>query len=270
MHVGDIEICPVIDGSFRVPATALFPRTSEDDWAPHRAFLTDDGMIEMGLGGFLVRAGERLVLVDTGVGPVGGGNGRLLDSLRVLGADPGDVTDVVLTHLHFDHIGWTTLDGAPVFGNATYRCHAADWEFFCGPDPHDEGPMAAALGAVPAPERLGPAAEHLETWAGDGTLVPGLDVRSAPGHTPGSTVMVVSSGRARALLLGDVVHCPVELVDSDFEFIVDVDPELARRTREAWAREMEGEATIAAAAHFPGLAFGRLLAGEARRQWTFA
>ena len=73
---------------------------------------------------------------------------------------------------------------------------------------------------------------------------------SAPGHTPGSTILVMSSGTARGLLLGDVVHCPVELLDDEWGGVGDVDPELAKRTRLALTRELEGTDTPVAAAHF--------------------
>ena len=59
----------------------------------------------------------------------------------------------------------------------------------------------------------------------------------APGHTPGSTIMVISSGTARGLLLGDVVHCPVELEEDEWGGLGDVDPELAQRTKTALIRE---------------------------------
>src|SRR5438128_1038732 len=83
---------------------------------------------------------------------------------------------------------------------------------------------------------------------------------------PGSTVVVVSSGDRRALRLGDVVHCPVELVDDEWAALGDVDPALAKRTRNALARELEGTDVPAAASHFPEMRFGRLLAADGRRR----
>ncbi len=77
--------------------------------------------------------------------------------------------------------------------------------------------------------------------------------------------MVISSGTERAIILGDVVHCPVELLDDEWATIGDVDPMLARRTRIALAKELEGSDVPVAAAHFPGLEFGRVLRGEGRR-----
>ena len=194
--------------------------------------------------------------------------GQLPVSLAALGVRPADVTDVVLTHLHFDHIGWVSADGAPYFPNATIRCAAADLEYFrAGPD--EEHFVSRLFRAPRARERLAPVADRVETWTADGTLMPGIDVRLAPGHTPGSSVVVVSDGTARALLLGDIIHCPLELMDDDFNLLVDHDQELANRVREAYARELEGSDVPVAAAHFPGLRFGRLLPGETTRRWTF-
>jgi hypothetical protein len=83
-------------------------------------------------------------------------------------------------------------------------------------------------------------------------------------------VIVLADGSDRALLLGDLIHCPLELMDDDFNLLVDHDQEMANRVREAYARELEGTNVVASAAHFPGLRFGRLLPGEATRRWTFA
>jgi hypothetical protein len=79
----------------------------------------------------------------------------------------------------------------------------------------------------------------------------------------------VSSGAEKAMLLGDVVHCPVELVEDDWEALFDVDPVLARQTREELARELEGTGVQLAAAHFPGLEFGRLLRGTPVRSFVY-
>ena len=195
--------------------------------------------------------------------------GGLPDSLTALGVRADEVTDVVFTHLHFDHIGWASAHGAPFFTHATFRCAAADLRYFLdGPD--EEQFVSGLYRAPTASDRLAPVLDRVETWEADQTLLPGIDVRLAPGHTPGSSVVVVSDGTDRALLLGDMVHCPLELMDDDFNLLVDHDQELANRVREAYARELEGSDTVATAAHFPGLRFGRLLRGEATRRWTFA
>jgi glyoxylase-like metal-dependent hydrolase (beta-lactamase superfamily II) len=275
VKVGNIDIIPVIDGVGKmVPTDAygarLFPGaedqpaptgrgTENAHWEPHRALLDDEGMLTLAIGGFLVRSGDRLALIDTGLGPLDTGimrGGAFLSELAALGVAPGDITDVVLTHLHYDHVGWTTQKGVVVFDHATYRCDRRDWEHFVGPD-------------AGATRKLSPLESRLETWDGSGRLLPGVDTMAAPGHTPGSTILVVSSGVDRAMLLGDVVHCPVELLDDEWAGMADVDPDLALRTRLALIRELDGSDVPVAASHFPEMQFGRLLQGSGARSWVF-
>jgi glyoxylase-like metal-dependent hydrolase (beta-lactamase superfamily II) len=263
------------------------------------------------VGAFVVRTGDRVVLVDAGAGqdPPGGfrrpvidaGNpddpivaffrsrgipeehigplaadisctevtrGHLPASLDGIGVRPEDVTDLVFTHLHFDHIGWSTSDDAAFFPNATLRCAAADLDHFLPGAPEDWF-TTEVFKSLPVPERLAPVLDRIETWESDSSVLPGIDVRLAPGHTPGSSVVVITSGTERAMLLGDVVHCPLELMDDDFNLLGDFDQDLADRTRHAYARELEGADMPVAAAHFPDLRFGRLLPGEGLRRWTF-
>ncbi|MHB8575075.1 MAG: MBL fold metallo-hydrolase [Dehalococcoidia bacterium] len=272
MQVGAYEILPVMDGEGRFQPMAAYAGTTEADWAPHRNLLDADGMLPLAIGGFLIRGGpeERLVLVDVGIGPrqLGSlGGGKFIESLAVYGLRPRDITDVVFTHLHFDHTGWASADGAAVFDHATYRCDPRDWEYWITDPPKNaEGELRPTT--VLQKELLDAVADRVQPWSSDGPVLPGLDVLHAPGHTPGSTILVVSDGTARALLLGDVVHCPVELLESEWGGLGDVDPALAKRTKNALARELEGTDTPISAAHFPGMQFGRLLSAEGRRRWV--
>ena len=233
---------------------------ADERLGPNRTLLADDGTLEVALGGFLVRHGDKVVLVDTGVGlidvaPFHGG--QFIDNLAALGVSPGDVTDVLFTHLHFDHVGWATSKGAVVFPNATYRCHRHDWAHFFGPD-------------AGATRKLTPIADRIELWDTDTTILPGIDTITAPGHTPGSTIMVLSSGEERAMLLGDVVHCPDRAARRRVGRHGRRRPRPGQAHPQALARELEGTDTPVAAAHFPGLQFGRLLAGQGTRRWVFS
>ena len=134
MNVGEIEVLPVFDGfGYEVARDVLLRPTETDPWARHQEQLDAHGRLEFTLGGFLVRTGGRTVLVDAGAGTIDTGQykgGQLLTSLQNHGVAPGDVTDVIFTHLHFDHVGWATSKGEVVFRNATYRVHEADWAYF--------------------------------------------------------------------------------------------------------------------------------------------
>jgi len=313
MKIGSIEILPIVDGRIvgRLPSTKPLPDEGSPIWRQQHGMFQPGGFIESTVGGFLVRSGDRLALVDAGLGqPLPGGysppaialdddddpiigplraqgapeehlrrlaedlgqvqveQGQLPASLEAIGVRPDEVTDLVFTHLHFDHIGWATAEGAAFFEHATIRCASADLEHFLPGTPED--PFTGRVyGAMTVAERLGPVLDRVETWDADGTLLPGVDVRLAPGHTPGSSVVVISDGIQRAMLLGDIIHCPLELMDDDFNLLVDHDQGLANSVREAYALELEGSDIPVAASHFPGLQFGRLLPSEGTRRWTF-
>lgn len=263
VRIGAYRIDPVIDGEGRQAAAEVFPDVAPEQWEPHRFLLDDAGQLTISVGAFLVRSEDRTVLVDLGYGPGALGRirtGLLLDSLRALGVTPPQLTDVVFTHLHRDHVGWASVDGVPQFPNATLRCSAADYSYFVL-----EGEGDPSIG-----DRLRPCLDRLETFDDeDGALLPGVDTRHAPGHTPGSTVLVLSEGSRRVVVLGDVAHSPVQLLESEWNTLHDVDPALARRTRERLLRELEVEPSPSLAGmHFPGLRFGRLLEAEGRRFWV--
>jgi glyoxylase-like metal-dependent hydrolase (beta-lactamase superfamily II) len=210
---------------------------------------------------------ERIRQLATDLGRIELTQGQLPASLDALGVRPEAITDLVFTHLHFDHIGWATDGTRAFFPNATLHCASADLDYFLAGTSEDWF-SSQVFGSPLIPDRLAPVLDRIETWETDTNILPGVDVRLTPGHTPGSSVVVLSSGTARAMLLGDIVHCPLELMDDDFNFLGDHDQELANRVREAYARELDGRDIPVAAAHFPGLRFGRLLPGDGVRRWV--
>jgi glyoxylase-like metal-dependent hydrolase (beta-lactamase superfamily II) len=263
MRIGELHLHPVSDGTF-VARPSYFGEAVTPSARPE--LFDRHGAAWLPLGCFLVRSGDRLVLVDAGLGPdaddlphgmrlVGG---QLLTGLRALGVAPADVTDIICTHLHTDHVGWLfDLDARPVFPRATVWYGAGDAAHFV----HGPGSMR----------------EHVRQGFADGgrtrpidrdtTVAPGVTAVLAPGHTPGHLCVVLSSAQDRALLLGDAVTCPVQLDEPSWHSIGDVDPDLADRTRERLWRELEDPRTIGAGSHFPELRFGRVLAGRGRR-WS--
>jgi hypothetical protein len=78
---------------------------------------------------------------------------------------------------------------------------------------------------------------------------------------------VVSSGTQRAIMLDDVMHCPVQFDEADWSVVLDVDKELAKRTRERLMRELEDPATISADWHIPDVVFGRVMSAQGTRYW---
>jgi glyoxylase-like metal-dependent hydrolase (beta-lactamase superfamily II) len=274
LRVGDIEVLPVIDCVFHAaPRTTYAGQPGDPYWEPHKYLLDEEGKLGAAMGGFLVRnaTNDRLMLVDLGMGVHKGFTivgEHLLENLASYGYAPEDITDVVLTHLHMDHIGWASKRGQVTFPNATYRCDAADWQYWVvDPKPGTGGGMDHLM--KPQQHVMQPTETHLETWDADCVIAPGVNIVRIPGHTPGSVLVVLSDHGKRAMLLGDVVHCAVELLDDEWDGAFDVDPEMARAARNALVRELEGQDVPVAAAHFPGLRFGRILPGEQHRRFDF-
>ncbi|WP_370938030.1 MBL fold metallo-hydrolase [Amycolatopsis sp. cg13] len=263
MKIGAIDIVPVLDGIARLPLAGTVVHARGARWECRHQPVSADGRIRMDVGSFLLPLGERTVLVDAGTGPGfehdGFATGGLLDNLRRAGVAPEDVTDVVFTHLHVDHVGWSTVRDEAVFPRATFRMHAADWAYFTTGDTADPAVR----------QTFAPITGQVETFDEETELAPGLIARPAPGHTPGSTVFVVSDAGERALLLGDVLHTVAELTDPEWEGMFDVDRAAATAMRQRLAAELEASGDVFAPAHFPELAFGRLISADGIRQFAW-
>lgn len=262
VQVGSIEVHSVHDGTAWERLDEVIVHDDATEWNCPQHPVGEDGRMEIALGGYLIRTGSRTMLVDAGIGTVDKDHrsgGALVESLRTLGVEAPDVTDVLFTHLHWDHVGWATQRGEVTFVNATHRAHAADWEYFVtGPD--------AVPGAV---RKLSPIESRLEPFDSETELAPGVIARPAPGHTPGSTIFVIADAGQRALLLGDVVHAVGELTDPEWHGLYDLDPVAAKATRDQIAQEAADRADIIAAGHFPALQFGRLITTAERRCFTY-
>ncbi|MCX4095668.1 MBL fold metallo-hydrolase [Nocardia sp. alder85J] len=264
MRLGAIELDPVYDGIGRENAREVLCRKGfdGDPWDENSGLLDTEGNLELAVGGYLLRTSDRTILVDAGVGSIDNGRyrgGELLNSLAGYGIEPGDVTDVIFTHLHFDHVGWATRKGNIVFENATYRVHRLDWEHFVESSDAEPG----------AKRKLNPVVPRLELFDSDVTIAPGVVARHFPGHTPGTTVFIVSSEGRTAALVGDLAHTPLEFTQPDWEFFFDFSRDRARASRSDFVSEFSDTGTAVFAAHFPDLRPGYLTTRDGRTEWTY-
>jgi glyoxylase-like metal-dependent hydrolase (beta-lactamase superfamily II) len=197
-------------------------------------------------------------------------SGALGDSLAKAGFSRDDVTDVVLSHLHFDHIGWVSQDGYPCFPNAIVRCEQSEASRI---GTEDDSAYGIIWNAVPTSERMAPVLAGLEVWDGRSELMPELTAIPAPGHTSGSTIFMILSRGEYALILGDAVHLPYELIEPNLIAVGDEDARAARESR-SMIRDLAIETSAAVSApHFYSLRFGRLStrtddeAADVRFEW---
>ncbi len=187
-HVGKIKVHFLADGGSATEPTVAFPNSSAEAWSLHPEHLDGDGKFIASIGGFLIETANRKVVVDTGIGPQrldipGMGyfqGGSFLNSLAATGVARDEVTDVVYTHLHFDHVGWTTQRSAGVwqltFPGARHLTTDAEWGFWHG----GTDAFGPDLESVQRPLE-----DRLEMTKGGVTIAPGVDIVATPGHTPG-------------------------------------------------------------------------------------
>jgi glyoxylase-like metal-dependent hydrolase (beta-lactamase superfamily II) len=269
VQIGDVTVDAVLDGEFALDRAIPYPGVAADRWAAYEHLLRDGVQVVNQLGGYLIRSDDRVVLVDLGFGPTQvptWKSGEFLNSLKQLDITPGDVTDVLFTHLHFDHIGWAAIDGDPVFPSATHRCHERDWAYFTSADHVDMAELfgpEAGLTEFPAQMRteskLGAISHLVERWSGRMTILPGLEVLECPGHTPGTTAILLSSEGESAMFIGDIAHHQAELVEPDWAFAADMAPDEAQSSRRGLLPELADKGPVIAGAHFRDFALGRVV-----------
>jgi glyoxylase-like metal-dependent hydrolase (beta-lactamase superfamily II) len=254
LRVGGVDVVGLSDGEFRMTADFI------SDPAAHAALAGPDGRVSLPVGAFLI-PGDEPVLIDAGVGPLHLDNltgGNLLTALRGHGYAPEDIAVVALTHLHLDHSGWLgDAEGRPVFSRARHLIRTAEWDHFMG-----DGPGKVSFAHVEAALRTSFDDGRVELISGECAVSGHVTALPAPGHTPGHTVFAVHDGPDRALILGDAVHCPLQLTHPDWSALADVDPALARLTRKELGREMERAGVHGVGCHFPGLTASRIIGGE--------
>lgn len=185
----------------------------------------DDAPWVLPFHAFLVRAGGRCVLVDTGVGPPGEDRflpereGRLPQELARAGAAPGDIDAVLLTHLHPDHVGWTMQSGEPFFPNARYVVHRDDFDWITAKSP-DRPYVRDNVLALAASGRL-------ELVDGPAEPLPGIRLLRTSGHTPGHCIVDVGD----ATLVGDLAVHELQLAQPDLAYVAEEDAAAAAEQR---------------------------------------
>lgn len=216
------------------------------------------GPVRIPINSFLVNTGEKLVLIDSGgakmLGPTAG---RLVQALGAAGVDIAQIDEVYVTHMHGDHLhGVVTPEGKALYPNAVLRISRPDVEYWTSPEVEAQAP-AAQKGRFAAAKRAKAAyGERLVPFELGAELTPGIRSVAAVGHTPGHSAYMVTSGNARMLAIGDLIHiAPVQLARPDVTIAFDWQQPTASEARREIFDRVAREEILIAAAHlpFPGL-----------------
>ena len=260
-QIGQIRVTALYDGYVPIYAKQLRGASSAviDDLLD-RAFLPKDGDLQTAVNAFLIDMGNKVVLVDTGMGNLAGPTtGHLLANLRDAGFTPEDIDDILITHLHPDHVGGLILsDGRPAFPRAMVHVAAAETTFWLDPKAAANASGIEKQVRNIAMAALGPyqSSGRLSTFREGEAPMPNVRSLAEPGHTSGHTGYIVGEGESRLLLWGDLVHSySVQLPMPGVTFQHDGDPSRAAASRNAVLRRAAAERWWIGAAHlpFPGL-----------------
>lgn len=273
LRVGEIDVLVVSDGVLPLPSSLLATNATTADltaWLDDRGLPPD--MFSWPLNAVLVRSGRQTVLIDTGVGDAFPDfrAGLLPKRLEAAGIDLATVTDVVITHAHMDHVGGLLADGfrSRLRSDVPIHLAAAEAEFWASPDfSHGGFPERFPEALESAGSRfLAQYRGQLRLFNDEHEVAPGVVVRRNGGHTPGHSVVRVSSGGQALTFLGDSVF-PDHFDHPDWYNAFDHEPEEAVRVRARLLRELAATRELLVAAHLPFPSVGRVAVDGDSFRW---
>lgn len=262
VRVGDVDVVVISDGILPLPTSTMSTNVSEanrNEWFDRR-FLQRD-MFDWALNIALVRSGDRLILIDSGVGDgfeYFTRAGQSVMRLESAGIDLAAITDIVITHMHMDHVGGLNNDGVKAKLRPDVRIHVAarEVEFWKNPDfsktvMPETVPPALRKAAATFVELYG---KNIVQFDQTVEVAPGVSARVTGGHTPGHCVVDVASKGEKLTFVGDAIF-EVGFDNPDWQNGFEHDPEASVDVRIALLNEAAETGSLMAAAHigFPSV-----------------
>lgn len=275
VRVGEIDVLVISDGMIWIPAEAM---ATNADPAVRAAWLSDRFLpqdeLDWALNAFVVRSGSQTILIDSGLGGEYAGYpraGQFVDRLEAAGVDLASVTDVVLTHMHFDHVGGLLVDGVKERLRPDLRVHvsAAEARFWESPDFSRTAMPPEFMEVIRRSSRqfLDEYRTHLRTFEEEYEVAPGVVVTRTGGHTPGHSVVRLASGGDRLMFAGDAL-LPASFDHPEWHNGFEHNPEEATRVRLRLMRELAETGSWLVSTHMPFPSVGHVAAAGDLFRWV--
>ena len=264
--LGDFELTVVSDGTYLLDGGGFFGVVPKSLWSKKVA-ADDQNRVAAGLNSLLVRTGEKNVLIETGIGNklsermvrIYTQPAKLLENLYSAGMAPEDIDIVINTHLHFDHCGWNTVrqDGkiAPTFPRAKYYAPEGEWQYARYPSERD------AISFIS--ENYDPLVEsgQMTLLKGGEEIVPGISVKTFPGHTAHMQAVIVRSGGLTACYISDLIPTSAH-IDLTWGMAFDLYPLQTIESRKQYYAEAIPERWLTVFTHDDQVPWGFVEKGE--------
>lgn len=257
--VGNIEVVSLLDGSTEFSNDLMIEAKPDDlKAAKERNFLNPDNPFPGYVNGFLINDGKKIRLVDTGARGAMPAAGRLLSQLTALGFQLDDISEIIITHGHPDHVGGLLNEEAMrVFPKSAIRISDVEMDFWFDYKNAEKYPEKKQLFGI-AKKYLGAYRNsgQIETFKMGADLGGGLTSVALPGHTPGHSGVRVSDGADQMIIWADIVHVPaMQFYDPNQSIGYDFEPDKARETRKKIFAEAEKDRVRVAGMHlcFPAI-----------------
>ncbi len=275
--LGELEIYRAIESEVPIFDTfSFFPDATKEvveankDWLMSRYIDPKTIEVILCIQSYVIKTSHHTILVDTCVGnhksrPARPSwhmqNSPFIEELAGVGVHPEEVDFVLCTHLHVDHVGWNTrlLDGrwVPTFPNAKYIFSRNEFELWAAR--YEKGET------VPVPlvyeDSVLPIVEAGQAIIVEDThqIDDGMWLEPAPGHTPGHVMLNLKSGEETALMSGDVIHHPLQLIRPDWSSRACEDPHLSAVSRTKMLESVADTNTLLCPAHFGSPTMGHVI-----------
>jgi glyoxylase-like metal-dependent hydrolase (beta-lactamase superfamily II) len=263
-QIGNVEVVRIVEVNahedpFEMLAPGLTPEIAKTHAWMFPNFATPDGRLKISFQAFVLKSGKDKVMIDTCIG-----NDRqreypvftnmqtsFLEDLKFAGYPREQVTKVLCTHLHFDHVGWNTMkvNGkfVPTFPNARY---------LFGKKEYDHWQMLKRTGGYHDFAHLEDSVDPITSAGLADFIEPTMKITDeislvpTPGHTPGHVSVMIKSAGKEAFITGDMMHHPVQLAEADRVGNFDMDKEQGLKTRKEMFKRLEDKDILIIGSHF--------------------